>query len=53
LPGELPFQWQTDFDYPWMDGWLANQQGTLRERNLLVMITGQGPQTGVIMAESL
>jgi len=27
LAGELPFQWRTDFDYPWMDGWLGNQMG--------------------------
>jgi hypothetical protein len=49
--GELPFQWQTDFDYPWMEGWLANQQGTLRERNLLVMIPGKDRRRAVIMAD--
>lgn len=51
LAGELPFQWHTDFDYPWMGGWLANQQGTLHERNLLVMIPGKDRSRAVIMAD--
>jgi hypothetical protein len=51
LAGELPFQWQTDFDYPWMDGWMANQAGTLRERNLLVVIPGKDRSRAVIMAD--
>ena len=51
LAGELPFQWRTDFDYPWMDGWLANQLGTLRERNLLVMIPGKDRGRAMIMAD--
>ena len=51
LAGELPFQWRTDFDYPWMGGWLANQQGTLSERNLLVMIPGKDRSRAVIMAD--
>jgi hypothetical protein len=51
LAGELPFKWQTDFDFPWMDGWLANQKGTLRERNLLVMIPGKDRSRAVIMAD--
>jgi hypothetical protein len=51
LAGELPFQWRTDFDYPWMGGWLANQQGTLHERNLLVVIPGKDRSRAVIMAD--
>ena len=51
LAGELPFQWRTDFDYPWMGGWLANQQGTLSERNLLVVIPGKDRSRAVIMAD--
>jgi hypothetical protein len=27
LVGELPFRWQTDFDFTWMGGWLKNQDG--------------------------
>ena len=51
LAGELPFQWQTDFDFPWMGGWLANQTGKIRERNLLVMIPGKDRSRAVIMAD--
>jgi hypothetical protein len=51
LAGELPFQWHTDFDYPWMDGWLGNQVGTLKERNLLVVIPGKDRRRAVIMAD--
>ena len=51
IAGELPFQWHTDFDYPWMDGWLGNQLGTLRERNLLVVIPGRDRSRAVIMAD--
>ena len=51
LAGELPFKWHTDFDYPWMGGWLANQQGNLSERNLLVMIPGKDRSRAVIMAD--
>src|SRR5207245_11243337 len=27
LVGELPFQWQTDFEFPLYGGWLDNQRG--------------------------
>jgi hypothetical protein len=51
LAGELPFQWKTDFDFPWMDGWLTNQLGKTRERNLLVVIPGKDRSRAVIMAD--
>jgi hypothetical protein len=51
LAGELPFTWRTDFDYPWMDGWLANQSGKVRERNLLAVIPGKDRSRAVIMAD--
>lgn len=51
LAGEVPFQWRTDFDYPWMDGWLGNQVGTLQERNLLVVIPGKDRRRAVVMAD--
>jgi len=49
--GELPFQWRTDFDFPWMGGWLSNQTGKGRERNLLVVIPGKNRGRAVIMAD--
>jgi hypothetical protein len=49
--GELPFQWRTDFDFPWMGGWLSNQLGKAKERNLLVVIPGKDRSRAVIMAD--
>jgi hypothetical protein len=51
LVGELPFQWQTDFDFPWMDGWKKNQEGILHERDLIVVIPGRDRGRAVIMAD--
>jgi hypothetical protein len=50
LAGDLPFQWHTDMDYPWMGGWRKNQDAEA-ERNLLVMIPGQNRREAVIMAD--
>ncbi|HEV3343235.1 MAG TPA: M28 family peptidase, partial [Pirellulales bacterium] len=51
LAGELPFRWRTDFDFNWMGGWLGNQQQTLYERDLLVVIPGRDRRRAVIMAD--
>jgi hypothetical protein len=51
IAGELPFRWQTDFDFSWMDGWLVNQMGRTRERNLLVVIPGKDRSRAIIMAD--
>jgi hypothetical protein len=51
LVGDLPFQWQTDFDFNWMDGWLKNQERMLQERDLLVVIPGRDRSRAVIMAD--
>jgi hypothetical protein len=39
--GELSFRWETDFEYDSLDGWIANQNGTETERNLLMIIPGK------------
>ena len=49
--GDLPFRWQTDFDFAWSGGWLGNQQGHLEERNLLIAIPGRDRGRAVIMAD--
>jgi len=49
--GDLPFRWQTDFDFGWSGGWLGNQQGHLEERNLLIAIPGRDRGRAVIMAD--
>ena len=51
MAGELPFEWHTDFHFPWMEGWLANQPGKTHERNLLVVIPGKDHARAVIMAD--
>ena len=51
LVGELPFAWRTDFEYPWMGGWLENQSGKASERNLIVVIPGRDRSQAVIMAD--
>src|SRR5262249_28742871 len=50
LAGEIPFQWQTDFDFSWMGGWMRNKQGPV-ERDLLVVIPGRDRSRAVIMAD--
>jgi hypothetical protein len=51
LVGEVPFQWQTDFDFAWMTGWKKNQERTLHERDLIVVIPGRDRGRAVIMAD--
>jgi hypothetical protein len=51
LAGEMPFQWQTDFDYSWMGGWLRNQEGGAAERNIVVVIPGRNRKEAVIMSD--
>lgn len=51
LVGELPFHWESAFDYPWMSGWQNNQDGKLHERNLLVVIPGRDRRRAVVMAD--
>jgi len=51
LVGELRFAWRTDFEYPWMGGWLDNREGRVCERNLLVAIPGRDRSRAVIMAD--
>ena len=51
LAGELPFRWQTDFDFPWLGGWLKNQ----KRRNVRARPGGRHPRPrpprAVIMAD--
>jgi hypothetical protein len=49
--GELPFRWHTEYHFPWMGGWLNNQEGRTYERNLLVRIPGRDRSRAVIMAD--
>jgi hypothetical protein len=51
LVGDLPFQWQTDFDFDWMHGWKKNQERVLHERDLIVVIPGRDRKRAVIFAD--
>lgn len=49
--GTLPFRWHTEYRFPWMGGWVGNQEGTHCERNLLIRIPGHDRKRAVIMAD--
>ena len=43
------FAWETDFDFPWSDGWMKNQTGEARERNIVFVIPGKNRGEAVVM----
>ncbi|MCX6241956.1 MAG: M28 family peptidase [Bacteroidetes bacterium] len=49
--GELPFKWETDFDFTQFGGWKANLEGTEYERNILVIIPGKNRKEAIIMGD--
>jgi hypothetical protein len=49
--GDLPFRWQTDFDFSWFGGWQNNQMGKAEERNLIVVIPGRDRKRAIVMAD--
>jgi hypothetical protein len=49
--GELPFRWQTDFDFSLFGGWKINQEEKGHERNILVVIPGKNRKEAVVMAD--
>ncbi|MGE5262183.1 MAG: M28 family metallopeptidase [Acidobacteriota bacterium] len=51
IVGDLPFRWQTDFDFPLFGGWKANQQGHAKERNILVVIPGKNRGEAVVLGD--
>ena len=51
LVGDLPFRWETDFDFDWCGGWVNDQEGRLEERNLMILIPGRDRRRSVIMAD--
>jgi hypothetical protein len=51
LCGELPFVWDTDFDFSVYGGWKNNQEGHTHERDLMVVIPGKNRSEAVIMAD--
>jgi len=51
LCGEMPFKWETDFEFDQFGGWLHNQRGHSYERNIAVIIPGKNRSRAVIMAD--
>jgi hypothetical protein len=49
--GELPFKWDTIFDFLQFGGWLANQKGSTHERNILVVIPGKNRKEAVVLGD--
>ena len=44
------FKWETDFSFPWMEGWVKNQLAP-SERNIVFMIPGKNRGEAVIMGD--
>ncbi|HMG24788.1 MAG TPA: M28 family peptidase, partial [Kofleriaceae bacterium] len=44
------FRWETDFAFPWMHGWVKNQDRPA-ERNIVMMIPGVNRGEAVVMAD--
>ncbi len=49
--GDLPFRWETDFDFKAFGGWRINQEGKGHECNILVCIPGKNRRQAVVMAD--
>jgi hypothetical protein len=49
--GEIPFHWNTDFDFSGFGGWKNNQEGHTHERDLLVIIPGKNRKEAIVMAD--
>ncbi len=45
------FRWDTDFDFPWSEGWARNQLHGPRERNVLCVIPGRDRTRAVVLAD--
>jgi hypothetical protein len=51
MVGELPFKWETLFDFVQYGGWLGNQKGNMHERNILVVIPGKNRKQAVVLGD--
>jgi hypothetical protein len=51
LVGDVPFKWRTSYPFPWMGGWLKNQEGKAQERNIVVVIPGRDRRRAVCMCD--
>jgi hypothetical protein len=44
------FRWETDFEFPWMQGWAKNRNASC-ERNIVLVIPGANRREAVVMAD--
>ncbi len=44
------FRWETDFAFPWMEGWVRNQQ-VPSERNIVLVIPGTNRREAIVMGD--
>jgi hypothetical protein len=51
IVGELPFKWNTLFDFNFFGGWLDNQNGKTYERNILMVIPGKNRKQAVVLGD--
>ncbi|MCX6320720.1 MAG: M28 family peptidase [Bacteroidia bacterium] len=51
LVGELPFKWNTLFDFLQYGGWVGNQKGSNYERNILLIIPGKNRKQAVVLGD--
>jgi hypothetical protein len=51
IVGELPFKWNTLFDFFQYGGWIGNQKGISYERNILVIIPGKNRRQAVVLGD--
>jgi hypothetical protein len=49
--GELPFKWNTLFDFSLFGGWVGNQKGSTYERNIIMVIPGKNRKQAVVLAD--
>jgi hypothetical protein len=51
MVGELPFKWQTLFNFSEFGGWVDNQNGLNYERNIMVVIPGKNRKQAVVLGD--
>jgi hypothetical protein len=51
IVGELPFKWNTLFDFSLFGGWVGNQKGSNYERNILMIIPGKNRKQAVVLGD--
>jgi hypothetical protein len=51
MVGELPFKWNTLFDFSQYGGWVGNQKGSNYERNILMIIPGKDRKQAVVLGD--